>query len=219
LNRGNTTVLVETTTTTETASAVTPGDTYRVAGRTLGTVERVYRYPTPDPGQQRLLLGLSLRTIEIGGERRFGNTRLQTGATITFDTSAYTLEASLVERDTLAPPGDPTTVNTTVELRDVGPSVANNFYIGAAERINGSITARVTDIETAPAIAIVESDDGQIYGRDHPRLKNVTLAVELTARRDGDRLLFHGRPLREDRPILLELPTITVEGRLTDIEP
>jgi hypothetical protein len=211
------TVLVETTTRDEAADDVTPGDTYRVAGQRVGSIETVQRYPTTDPGRERLHVGLALSTIAIGGDRRFGRTVLRTGEPLTFDSGDYVLNGSILELGTVEPRGNPSTVGATVELRDVEPAVARSLSVGSTERLGGR-TSRVTNVTVEPATVVVESDDGQVYGRDHPRLKDVTLEVDLAARQAERRLYFHGRIIQEDRPTVLEFGLMTVEGRITDLE-
>jgi hypothetical protein len=211
-------VVLQTTIPTDTADAITVGDEYRVSNQSVASVEAIQRYPTGDPTTQRLQIGVTLQTIDIGGERRFGTTAVRAGESLSLNTAEYSLQGLIVDVGAVEPPGERTTLETTVELRDSEPSVARGIAAGDAETLDGREIARITDVSIEPALYIVESEDGNVYGRDHPRLKDVTLTVTLQARSDDGRLRFHGQPLQEDREIVLDLGTITVQGRVLDIE-
>jgi hypothetical protein len=208
-------VLVETV--VDGSTTVEVGDVYRSAGKQVGTVESIHRYPTADPERERLQVGLSIDAIDTGGGHRFGGTPLHSNRVIIFNTRSYTFNGTVIRRGSSEPRGRQSTIDATVELRDVDPSVTRSLSVGSTEEINEKVS-RVTNVTVEPATVVVESDDGQVYGRDHPRLKDVTLEMELATRQTDDRLYFHGHPIQADSTIILDFDSITVQGRITTID-
>jgi hypothetical protein len=211
-------VLIETTVPSDLARSIVPGDSHQVSGKRIGEIVSVRQYPTSKPKQRRVLVGLTLKTIEQGGIQRFGTSPLRTGSTIVFVTDSTGFRGSVLRRGVLTNTGDADTITATIQLEGVNPLIARSIRTGMREEINGNTTLRVTGVSVNPATAIVESDDGQIYGRDHPRLKNVNITTEMTVRRFSGELNFHGEPIKENREIVIDFPSITVEGRIIEID-
>jgi len=211
-------VVVEATTSAETAEQVRVGDKYRVANETVATVETVSAYPTADEGQQRLVLGLDLRTVERGGTERFGTIPLRVGATIPFEADEYELAGAVVARGSLSPPGDRVTRTITVKMDNVHPEIADGVTAGLTEQRDGTTYASVTAVRTEPAVITLTSEGGDIFRREHPVNEDVYLTVEVQARETPSGLSFHGQPLREGSTVTLDFQSITVDGTVTAIE-
>lgn len=217
LDTGETSVLVRTTVARNIADNIEPGDAYRIANRTVGTVESVTVYPTADPDVKRLDLGLSLRTFAVGATQQFANRPLLVGMNLSFAAESYRVSGRVVRLGEAAPPGDAGTTTVTVKLKGVPPAVANNVEVGMTESASGTIFARVTDKQVEPAMVVLESEDGDIHAREHPLNKDVYLTVELRTRRTDTGLWFHGRSLQATTSIVLDLGSITVQGKVVEI--
>ncbi|ELZ01811.1 DUF4330 family protein [Natrialba asiatica] len=113
-----------------------------------------------------------------------------------------------------------TTTVVDVELDNVDPNVADELAENMTETVRGETIATIESVEREPATVIIESDDGNIYEREHPRNERVTLTVELRTteheRETGTR--FRGERLGAGTTIALDLDTTTVSGTVTDIE-
>lgn len=217
LNTAKTAVVLRTTVDRTVAGSVEPGDTYRTAGRTLGTVESVTVYPTSNLTLKRMIVGISLRTIARDGGPHFKDDAVRIGTNISFSTASYRLSGRITNVGANTPPGDVETTTVTVKLEDVSPEVADDIGVGMTESNRGTVFARVTDKEVAPTTVVVESADGNVHAREHPRNKNVYLTVEVRTRRTDKRLRFHGQPLRENMNVVLAFDTITIRGKVVEI--
>ena len=105
-----------------------------------------------------------------------------------------------------------------VELHDVSPAVAAELEEGMEETVRGETHARILELEREPAAVIVESADGEIHEREHPRNEDITLTVELRTQEATNGVRFRGEPLQIGGPIVLDFDTLIVEGEVTDIE-
>jgi len=213
IDRRTTPVRIETTVPTSTADAITEGDEYRVSGRTMATVESVSVFPTGNADRKRVQVAVTLRTTEDNDQRiTFFNQPVETGSSLTLRMGEYTLDGEVINRGSLDPAGTAETVNATVRLDGVSPVVARSIPVGAVERSRGQVYARVTDTEVEPATTILTTDDGQIYQREHPVNQDVTLSVELTARRTDSGLQFHGQRIRNGQSISFDFGSVSVNG-------
>jgi hypothetical protein len=214
-----TSVVAETTVTENTAEAITPGDTYRLANSEIATIESVTTYPTQTTNQKRVILGLTLDTTLRNGNQQFGSTGVTVGNTIPFRTSAYQFSASIQAEGTTTPPGTTDTRTIVVQLETVPPELAANLEAGLREQRRGMTTAYVRNVRVEPAVISLTSESGDIYRRQHPINKDVYLTVDVTARETDTGLRFHGRALQENRGIVLDFRTITINGQVIDITP
>lgn len=217
LGTGTLSVLVEANLPEATRAAVESGDTYRVDGRPVATVERTVFPPVGNESARTDLVGLELRTIEHSGSTYFGGTPVRTGRTVGFETSRYSFAGTVTRWGSASPPGERTTTAATVVLRGVAPNVADGIEAGMVERRGDAVTATVTDARTSPATVVLTSEGGDIYERDHPRKVDVTIDVDLRTRRTDSGLQFHARPLREGSNVTLDLGTTTASGTVTDL--
>lgn len=214
LQQGTTTVLLETTVDASTAARIDPDDTYSLAGHDVATVERVDWYATGDPNRRRVFVGLSLRTVDLGDGPRFGSTIVREGTTIPFRTVDFVLSAPIRRIGATELRGEPTTRTVTLELTRVDPALANSLEPGMTEGTDGTTTARITDVRSAPATVILTSQDGNIYLREHPNRKDVTLDAEIRVRQTADGLTFKGRTIQQGSAITLDLGSTTIEAQV-----
>jgi hypothetical protein len=208
----------ETTVPVEVADAVSVGDEYRLAGRTVATVTDVRSYPTTDPARRFLSLGLDLRTVADGGTQRFAGEPVTLGSTVPFRTDAYVLDASVVRRGDDTPSGESVTTGATVSVESVDPAVAAELGPGVTETVDGTTLATVTAVTSENATVVVQSEGGEIFAREHPVLEAVTVSVDLATRRTESGLRFHGRSLTVGGTVTLDFGTVRVTGTVTGVE-
>jgi hypothetical protein len=211
-------VLVTSVISAQTARDIDQGDVYRVAGRPIVTVENVAVYGTDEPNRKRVYVGLSVETLSSGDGPQFGGRTLREGATLPVRTSEYTFDGEVVRVGALTQPGEETTRTVTLQLRNVRPERANSVREGLTETNAGETVARVTDVQVEPAIVALTSESGQIYRREHPVNKTVTLAVELQVRESEGGLLFKGRQLQAGNAVTLDLGTTTVTATVAELD-
>lgn len=214
----NRSAVVETRLPATAAASLEAGERVRVAGQRVATVESVASYPTNDPSVRHVELGVRLRALALGEDARFAGRPLTVGTTLPLRTDTYDLSGRVTALGTTSPPGDPKTVTARVVWEPVDPTVADGVQVGATEESHGTTYARVTGKTTRPATAIVTSDGGHIYARDHPRAQNVTLTVELRGRQTGSGLTFHGRPLEHGTTVICDLGNTTVKGTVIALD-
>jgi len=201
------------------ARGMTEGDAYRVAGEATATIEKVAVYGTNDPDRKRVYVGLSVRTLGYGEVPRFGaNTQLREGATIPFRTPDYQLSGEIVRLGTFVEPGQSTTRIVTLQMENVSPERANSVRAGLTETNADQTIARVTDVDVQPAIVTLTSESGDIYEREHPVNKDVTLTVELSVRERDSSVRFKGRTLQEGNQVTLDLGTTTITATVIDLD-
>lgn len=215
---GTAEVVVRTATTAQKATAIEANDTFAVAGETVATIERVDVAPTQNRNRKLVTLGLTVDTLRTAGHEQFLGRSLRIGDSLPFRTDAYAVETEVVHRGSLDLPGEPTTVTATVELSNATSAVADAIRTGMTERGSDGVRARVTDKRVENATVVLESESGTIHERDHPRKKNVTLTVELDARRTDAGLHFHGRQLQTGDSLVLDLDSLTVRGQVVDLQ-
>jgi hypothetical protein len=211
------TVTVRTTVDAETAQQLDAGDTYRLTGEPVATIESVAVYPTEKPGQRRVVAEVRLRTHVSQGQQRYGTRPVRLGRSISFETNDYAFSGTIVgigQQSTT----DTRKVTATVKLANVQPEVANSIQIGMVEASSGNTYARITDKRVEPAVVILKSDDGNIYQREHPRNKDVYLTTELAVRETPDGLQFHGQELEVGNAVVLDFGSVTVQGKVTELD-
>ncbi|ELY90797.1 DUF4330 family protein [Natrialba taiwanensis] len=153
---------------------------------------------------------------------RVGGDPLRLGDSLRLDLGWHATNGTVTdlstEGETLAI--EPTTTVVDVELDNVDPNVADELGVNMSETARGETIATIESVEREPATVIIESDDGNIYEREHPRNERVTLTVELqtTAHERETGTRFRGDRLEAGTTIALDLDTTTVSGTVTDIE-
>ncbi|WP_240938260.1 hypothetical protein [Haloarcula rubripromontorii] len=95
LQQTTTDVVLETTADAETADCIAAGDITTVAGYDAAEVRAVTTYATQNPDRKRVLVGLSLATLENSGQQQFSNAIVQRGNNITISTESYELSGAI----------------------------------------------------------------------------------------------------------------------------
>lgn len=213
LRTTTTEVLLSRTMSASEASQLSVGDTYRVAGRDVATVESVERYATADPNERRVFVGLSLATLDADGTARFAGTAVREGSTLEFETEAGALSGTVERVGATDLRGTQTTRTVTLTLRDVGPELADGITAGMTETVDGETVAEVTAVDRENSTVVLRSDDGNIYEREHPVNQDLTLTVDLSVRETDSGVTFKGRTVQQGSKVTLDLGGVTV--RLT----
>ena len=218
LDRHTDDVLVTDIVDADVADRLAEGDTYTVAGEPVATVESLVVYGTNDSDRKRIYVGLSLRTVGFGEFPQFGHNRsVREGVTVPFRTRSYELAGEIVRVGGVEQPGDPADRTLTLRMENVPPERADSVEAGLTETSDGRTVARVLDVEVEPAVVTLTSESGEIFEREHPVNKSVTLTVELRVREQASGVRFKGRILQEGNRVVLDLGTTTVRATVVDL--
>lgn len=218
LATGSYPILVSNVVEEETARALSSGDTYTIAGRDVATIENVSIYGTENASEKRVFVGVSIETLEEGQQRRFGGRRVGDISTTSFLTETYGFDGRVVRVGSSDLPGEPATRTATLKMRNVPPERAAGLESGMAEQARGETVARVTDVSVESATVAVTSESGELFEREHPINKTVTLTAEIRVRETADRTLFKGRILQNGDTISLDLGTKTLRATVVEFE-
>jgi len=210
-------VLVTATLPADALTALSVGDQYRENGQTLATVETMTVYPSDNPENRRVHLGLSLRTLTRQGRTQFGTQAVGLGQTLSIPFQQYSVNGEVTQVGQASPPGDVTTTTAVLKLSNVGPERSKNVREGMTETVGETQYARVTDVRTEPSEVVLTSQDGNISLREHPRNVDLYLTVELRTRLRQTRLDFHGQPLRLNDEVTLDLGLVTIRGSVIEV--
>ncbi|GAB3691635.1 DUF4330 domain-containing protein [Salinarchaeum chitinilyticum] len=210
-------VVIESDVTERMASTIQPGDEYVLAGETIATVETVRSYAA-DGDRRRVQLGVTLAAIEQHGQSLFGMRPLAIDTRIGVYTSSYGLNGTIIHRGGLEPPGETTTTGVELELSNVPPDRVGGLSAGMTETERGRTHATIQSIDTEPAEIILESDDGNVYAREHPTNVDVTIEADLETRDTGVGLQFHGEPLQQGRTVTLDFGTVEIDAVVAAVD-
>ena len=210
-------IVLEASVSTSVAEAIGVGDTDRVAGRPVASVETVETVPGPTGDNRTALLGVALRTVNRSGTITYGREEVKLGSTVRFGTDTYDLSGTVVRRGNATPAGEPTNTTIAVNVSSASPATVDAIRTGAVERSGNVTTARIVEKRVAPATIVLTSEGGEIHAREHPRKKDVSLTVAVRAQRTEDGLRFHARPLRAGRSVTLALGNVTVNGTVAEV--
>lgn len=148
----------------------------------------------------------------------FAGSVLRTGSEIGIDTGDYSLNGVVTDIAKNNPRLRFETTEAVVELHQVDPTLAESLETGMTEEVQGRTLARITGITTEPSEVVVRNDRGDIFLREHPRKKKVTLELDLLTRQTPSGRWFHGERLRINTHVTLDFERITVSGRVIGIE-
>lgn len=207
-------VLFESTVSSEVANEITAGDTFEVGSYTLATVENVQLYPIGGD-RYRVHTGLSVETIHSDATPQFAGQPVTVGSSLTLMLDSYSLDGNVLNRGTTTPAGEPTSTTVEVKLENIDPDVAASLVPNMTETTRGETLATIRSVETRAANVVLESEDGDIYLRDHPKNKDVRLIVELQTLETDTDIRFHGTALREGSGIRLDFGRVAVGGTVT----
>ncbi len=209
-------VFTSTTVPAAVAEELDTGDTYTINEESIATIESLQLYPS-DAGDWTALIGFTLASHQRGGTAHYGSIPLQIGAAVPFETDGYSLNTTIVERNTITEPGEPGTTQVHLQLENVPPERADSIQEGMTETIADETFAEIVEKSTSPAEVILESDDGDIFLREHPTNLDIDLTVELHTRDTESTLRFHGQEIKEGDTIVLNLGHIIIEAELIAI--
>jgi hypothetical protein len=80
------------------------------------------------------------------------------------------------------------------------------------ESFGGDTIARITRVQRENATVITRGQDGNIYQRDHPVNRDVTLSANLSVRETEAGVTFKGQTLQQGRVVTLDLGTVTIRA-------
>ncbi|WP_058994884.1 DUF4330 family protein [Haloarcula sp. CBA1127] len=210
-------VLLKTTVDAETANRLAAGDIATVAGYEAAEVRTVTTYATQNPDRKRIFVGLSLATLENGGQQQFGSTTVQRGNNITVSTESYELSGTIDRVGALEPRGTLTNRTVTLRMTDIRADMADEIRPGMTETSGGTTVARVSRVSTEPSIIITTGDNGTVNVVDHPYLRDVTITTELRVRETTSGVQFKSEPVQQGSTVVINLGTITIEATVVSI--
>ena len=120
-----------------------------------------------------------------------------------------------------------TTTTVTFEAQQVEPYVATAIPNGS---VDGPEVVAVHSKRVAPATVVVPDQNGQLRVRQHPRLKSVTLQLELNTTQTPNGLFYTDERQTGNGPVLRKGPVligeqvrlgigdVTVTGNITAID-
>jgi len=217
--RGTTRVLVTDTVSAQTAAEIDEGDVSRIAGHDVATVASVTAYGTDNPDRKRVSLGLNLTTLQRGESPQFGTTPIRNGTTVSFRTPEYDLSGTVQRVGTTEQRGRATSRTVTLRLTNVSSHLAQSITVGATETTAGTTVARITRVNRTNASVILTSQDGNIYEREHPVNRDVTLEATLSVRETTTGTTFKGETIQRGRTITLDLGDVTVRATVVSLSP
>ncbi|MDQ2072855.1 DUF4330 family protein [Haloarcula sp. NS06] len=210
-------VLLKTTVDSETANRLAAGDIATVAGYEAAEVRTVTTYATQNPDRKRIFVGLSLATLESGGQQQFGSTTVQRGNNITVSTESYELSGTIERVGALEPRGTLSNRTVTLRMTDVRVDMADAIRPGMTETSDGTTVARVSRVSTEPAIIITTGENGSVNVVDHPYLRDVTITTELRVRETTGGVQFKGESVQQGSTVVINLGTITIEATVVSV--
>lgn len=217
LETTTTPVLLNATVPASTARSMQVGDAYRIAGREVATVESLSVYGTGHPGRKRVFVGLSLETLTRDGRPQFGGTAVTQGATIPFRAVDYAIRGTVERVGATELRGDPATRTVTLRVENASPAVADSVSAGMTETVRGETVARITNVERKPATVVLTSDGGEIYERQHPTNRDLTLTAALSVRQTATGVTFKGRTIQHGSTVTLDLGSVTVRATVASL--
>ena len=113
---------------------------------------------------------------------------------------------------------DPLDGTNFTNTTGVDPYIANAIVIGdTMKERDGTILARIVDKTVVPARTIAGDLYGNVFERQHPRKVDVTLTVDVQAKKMyGQYYFLDGEPLRVNSRVPLFLDRVTIEPRVTE---
>ena len=210
-------VVIRDTLDAETATAVTPGDEIRLAGRTVATIEDVATYATNNSARTRLLVETNVTTHHENGQPRFGGVPLQRGQSVTLPAAAYTITGQIERVNGDLQLGETSTRRVTLRLTDVRADTAATIRPGMTEGPATDPVAEITAVDTEPSLIIATGEDGSVNVVDHPINRDVTITADVQVRDTSTGVQFKGEPLRGGTTITLDLGTRIITAEVVSV--
>jgi hypothetical protein len=205
-------VVVRTNLSETDARQLSAGQSIRIRGREVATIESVTAYGTSNPDQKTVFLGMTLQSLDYNETAEFGDTRIRTGAPLALRTEAGLIDGEIVRVGTTSQRGQPATRDVRLQLSNVSPILADSISPGMTESFGGDTIARITRVQRENATVITRGQDGNIYQRDHPVNRDVTLSANLSVRETDSGVTFKGQTLQQGRVVTLDLGTVTIRA-------
>lgn len=210
-------VLLRTRVSADEAAQLSVGDEYEVNGQTVATVQSVDAYATGNPERRLLYVGVTYVTYEPRAEPQFAGQVVREGAKLPFRTDAYEFQGRVVRENALEQRGEETTRTVTLEIENAQPDVVDSLEPGMRERVNGETIAVISNVSAEPADLVLTSDDGNVYLREHPVKKDVSITAEIQVRESVNGVSYKAEPIRPGDTILIDLGTITIRATVTSL--
>ena len=202
------------------ADRITAGDTMERDDHNL-TVTDVYSTPvdaTTEAVTIRAQLDGEIAEATPNTPRfEFAGTRFRVGDTLTIETDEYAAEGSIQRLDEDGSDLNTEYITTEVKLENIDRDVAAGISEGLTQTSHGEPLVTVQSVTTQPAEVVLQSEDGNIYLREHPTNKDVRLTVELRTIETESGNRFHNSPLRIGQQLRLDLGTTTVTGTVSEL--
>ncbi|MEF8828978.1 MAG: DUF4330 family protein, partial [Haloarcula sp.] len=194
------------------ARQLSAGQSIRVQGREVATIESVTAYGTENPDAKTVYLGVTLQSVTYGEQQAFGETTVRQGASLALPTETGLVEGEITRVGATTRRGQPATRDVRLQLSNVSPSLAGSVAPGMTESFGGETIARISTVQRENATVVTRGQDGSIYQRDHPINQDVTFTANLSVRETETGVTFKGQTLQQGRVVTLDLGTVTVRA-------
>jgi hypothetical protein len=210
-------VLVRTNMSADDAASLSVGDEYRVNDQTVATIQSVDAYGTGSPDRRLVYVGVTYVTYEPRAEPRFAGQVVREGAQLPFRTDDYEFQGRVVREDALEQRGEETTRTVTLEIESAQPDIVDALEPGMRERVNGETIVELSNVTVEPADVVLTSEDGNVYLREHPVKKDVSITATIQVRESVNGITYKGGSIRPGDTILIDLGTITIRATVTSL--
>jgi len=196
LAREDTTVVLRDTMASADAREVTPGDEIRLAGRTVATIEDAAAYATEDPTQKTVFVEADLDTYTQQSDRRFGNTQVRRGQTVTLPAEDYTLDGRIEQVGSgLQPSTTDVLLETTVDTE-----TADRLAAGDVATVDGYEAAEVRTVTT--------------YATQNPDRKRAIVGLSLATLENSSQQQFGNAAVKRGNDITISTASYELSGTI-----
>jgi len=147
----------------------------------------------------------------------FAGNRYRVGDSLSINTDEYAAKGSIQALDEEGTELNTEYITTEIKLTDIDPDVAAAVSEATDQSSNGDPLVTVQAVTSQPAEVVLQSEDGNIYLRDHPVNRDLRLRAELRTIETDSGNRYHSGPLRVGDSIRLDLGTTTVSGTVTRV--
>ncbi len=187
---------------------------YDYFGNEIAKIERINSIVTS--GTNKIVdMDIVIKTKRIGGERYFQGQSIRLSNSLRFLTDDLLFSGVIVEvKDE---PTNSIPKEIKIKIYDIYPWLVDAMGVGDTELSQGKVNAEIIGIEIVPAEMIVETHTGEVYKRDHPVNKDVTLIVELQVEQRHDEYYFHNYKVKIGQEISLDLGDVEFTGMIIEV--
>ncbi|AXG06285.1 DUF4330 family protein [Haloplanus rubicundus] len=186
------------------AREVAVGDTIRVAGRTVATINDVAAYATDNGVERVVFVEATLQTHHEQGQPQFGGNPLRRGQVVPLSTGDYTYNGRVERVGSGFERGSADVLLETV----VDSETANRMAEGDVTTVAGHRTAEIESVTT--------------YATQNPDRQRVFVGVSLRTLGYGEREQFGSTPIQRGNTISLEAESYQLSSsieRVGAVEP